>query len=170
MDVERLGFGGGQHGVGAAQEGRQADVLGVVRDGVLVLDDAAAVVADLALAARRSFGRRPVRHAVARRGVEAEQLRAHAVVFEASAGAAVTATLSVQAEQFSWEDTRQNGVFVRTVVQTGGRLTVEEVIELGDAARGPFEAALGVAQVAHDVAVLPAAALRSRSAQIAGRR
>ena len=81
MDVERLGFGGGQHGVGAAQEGRQADVLGVVRDGVLVLDDAAAVVADLALAARRSFGRRPVRHAVARRGVEAEQLRAHAVVF-----------------------------------------------------------------------------------------
>ncbi len=47
---------------------------------------------------------------------------------------------------------------------------LEEVIELGDAARGPFEAALGVAQVAHDVAVLPAAALRSRSAQIAGRR
>lgn len=43
--------------------------------------------------------------------------------YEASAGAAVTATLSVQAEQFSWEDTRQNGVFVRTVVQTGGRLT-----------------------------------------------
>jgi len=56
---------------------------------------------------------------------------------------------------------------VRAVEQARGRLTVEEVVELGDAARGPLETALGVAQIAHDVTVLPAATLRSGSSQVA---
>ena len=44
---------------------------------------------------------------------------------------------------------------------------LEEVVELGDTARGPLEAAFGVTQVAHDVTILPAATLRSGSSQVA---
>lgn len=52
------------------------------------------------------------------------------------------------------------------VEQARRRFTVEEMIELGDTARGPFESAFGVTQVAHDVTVLPAATLRSGSSQV----
>ena len=45
-------------------------------------------------------------------------------------------------------------------------ILLEEMIELGDTARGPFESAFGVTQVAHDVTVLPAATLRSGSSQV----
>lgn len=48
--------------------------------------------------------------------------------------------------------------------------SLEEMVEALDGARRPAESALGVSQIRHDVAVLPAAFLGARSAQIAGRR
>lgn len=43
------------------------------------------------------------------------------------------------------------------------------MMEGGHAAVGPFEALLGVPQIAHDVSVFPAALLGTWSAQVAGR-
>ena len=78
---ERFALGGGQDRVGASQERRESNFFRVVRNGIFVLQNAAAVVTDLSLAARRSFGRRPVRHAVTGRRVEAKQLSADAFIF-----------------------------------------------------------------------------------------
>lgn len=47
---------------------------------------------------------------------------------------------------------------------------LEKMIKLCNAATGPFESAISVSQVAHNVTVLPAAALSSRSTQVAWRR
>ena len=47
---------------------------------------------------------------------------------------------------------------------------LEEVVELEHGADGPLEALAGVPEVAHDVAVLPAALHRAGPAQVAGGR
>lgn len=47
---------------------------------------------------------------------------------------------------------------------------LQEVMEGGHAAVGPFEALLGVTKIAHDVSVLPAALFRARSAEVTRRR
>ena len=54
--------------------------------------------------------------------------------------------------------------------QTFTRHSLEEVVELFDGAVRPLEALGGVAEVAHDEAVLPAAAARARPLQVGGRR
>ena len=46
---------------------------------------------------------------------------------------------------------------------------LEEMVKLCNAATRPFESAIGVSQIAHDVSVLPAAALSTRSTQVAWR-
>lgn len=46
---------------------------------------------------------------------------------------------------------------------------LQEVMEGGHAAVGPFEALLGVSKIAHDVSVLPAAFFRARSAEVTRR-
>ena len=78
---ERFALGGGQDRVRASQERRKSNFFRVVRNGIFVLQNAAAVVTDLSLAARRSFGRRSVRHAVTGRRVEAKQLSADTFIF-----------------------------------------------------------------------------------------
>lgn len=65
---------------------------------------------------------RPVGHTVAAGRIEAEQLRAHAIVLEASGRAAVAPTLRVQREQRAGQRTAERLVLVRGVVQAAGRV------------------------------------------------
>jgi len=105
--LRRVGFGTRpRERISTSQKRVESDVVGVVGDRVLVLDDTPTVVANLAVAARRTFCCRPVRHTVARGGIETEQLSTHAVVFETGAGPAIHAALGVQAEQFAGENAR----------------------------------------------------------------
>jgi len=78
--VRRLGVNGTRLGGGAVRSRVSWGDLRVVGDDVFVLGHAAAVQTRLAIAARRTFGRRSVRYAVARVGVEAEKLSANTVV------------------------------------------------------------------------------------------
>lgn len=145
------------------------------------------------VAARWALSGRPVGHTVTARWIEAEQLRAHAIVLEARGRAAIAPALGVQREQRAGQRSAQRLVLVRCIVQAAGRVTaaqirnewlisdkswwwtdedgiLEEMMEALDRARRPSEAALRVPQIGHDVAVLPAAFLRTRTAQVAGRR
>ena len=69
-----------------------------------------------------SLGRGSVGDAVARAGVEAEELGADSLVLEAGAGAAVLATLRVEGEQLAGEHARQRRLLVGTVVHAGRSL------------------------------------------------
>jgi hypothetical protein len=82
---------------------------------------------DLIFAAARAFRCGSIGHAVARAGVEAEQLSADPVVFEAGRGAAIFAALRVKGEQLAREHPRQALLFVRRVVHARGRFTTENV-------------------------------------------
>jgi hypothetical protein len=53
--------------------------------------------------------------------------------------------------------------------KTSANELLEEVVELSDAAGRPFESALGVTQVAHDVSIFPATSLSTWPTQITGR-
>ena len=59
--------------------------------------------------------------------VEAEQLSAHSVVFEASAGAAILSALRVKRKQFSGKNTRQTLLFVRGVVHASCSLATKKL-------------------------------------------
>lgn len=106
----------------------------------------------LSISARRSFCRRPVRHAVTRTGVKAEQLSAHPIIFlqdkqindiflrsqycaytifthETGAGPSVLSALGVQSQQFSWQHPGQRLVFVRRIEQTCSRVTAVRKIK-----------------------------------------
>lgn len=48
--------------------------------------------------------------------------------------------------------------------------SLQEMMKALNGARRPPEAALGVPQIGHNITVLPAAFLRARTAQVAGRR
>ena len=76
---------------------------------------------------------------------------------EAGRGAAVLPALGVQAEQLAGQHPGQRLLLVGGVVHAGGRLPVEEVVELAHRADAPLEPLAGVAQVRHDEPVLPPA-------------
>ena len=82
-----------------------------------------------------SLGRGSVGDAVARAGVEAEELGTHSLVLEAGAGPAVLAALGVQGEQLAGQHPGQRLLLVRRVVHTRGRLPAEtrniRIIKLG---------------------------------------
>ena len=111
-----------------------------------------------------------VGHTVSWPSVKTEQLGTHSVILEAGRGASVLPTLSVQTEQLAGQHPGQGLLLVGGVVHAGGRLAVEEVMELEDGADGPLEALAGVSEVAHDVSVLPATLDRPGSAQVGGGR
>ena len=54
----------------------------------------------------------------------------------------------------------------RTIWEWRKRALLKEMVELGDAARRPLEAAVSVSQVAHDVTVFPATTLSTGATQV----
>merc|ERR1740129_2688330 len=137
---------------------------------VLVIRHAFTIKTHVIVSTSGSLGRGSVGDAVARAGVEAEELGTDSLVLEAGAGPAVLAALGIQGEQLAGQHPGQRLLLVRRVVHTRGSLPVEEVMELQHSADGPLEALAGVPQVGHDVAVLPSALDCPRPAQVGGGR
>ena len=73
----------------------------------------------------RALGRGSVGDAVARAGVEAEELGADSLVLEAGASSPVLPALGVQGEKLARQHSRQRLLLVWRVVHTGGRLPAD---------------------------------------------